>query len=185
MPGIELPPAKLDDYFIDRYEVTNKEFKRFVDAGGYRDRRYWTEKFVDRGRVLSWEEAMTRFRDKTGRPGPSTWELGDYLEGQADYPVTGVSWYEAAAYAVFVGQESSHLIPLGSGRGGMGDISSGTAEQFLRSWTCASRIVQGDWALRHVRHGRQYEGVVLERKRRKTLHRGWGMERTRLHVRRS
>ena len=75
MPGIELPPAKLDDYFIDRYEVTNKEFKRFVDAGGYRDRRYWTEKFVDRGRVLSCEEAMTRFRDKTGRPGPSTWEL--------------------------------------------------------------------------------------------------------------
>ncbi len=72
MPGIELPPAKLDDYFIDRYEVTNKEFKRFVDAGGYRDRRFWTEKFVNRGRVLPWEEAMTRFHDKTGRPGPST-----------------------------------------------------------------------------------------------------------------
>ena len=44
------------------------------------------------------------FRDKTGRPGPSTWELSNYAEGQADYPVTGVSWYEAAAYAEFVGK---------------------------------------------------------------------------------
>ena len=44
------------------------------------------------------------FRDKTGRPGPSTWELSTYAEGQADYPVTGVNWYEAAAYAEFVGK---------------------------------------------------------------------------------
>lgn len=47
---------------------------------------------------------MKRFVDATGRPGPSTWELGDYPEGQADYPVTGISWYEAAAYAEFVGK---------------------------------------------------------------------------------
>ena len=102
IPGSEQPHAKLDDYLIDRYEVTNQEFKQFVDAGGYRDPHYWIEKFADRGHVLSWEQAMTRFRDKTGRPGPATWELGDYPEGQADYPVTGVSWYEAAAYAAFV-----------------------------------------------------------------------------------
>ncbi len=102
IPGSELAHAKLDDYFIDRYEVTNKDFKRFVDAGGYRDPHYWTEKFVDHGQLLSWEQVMLRFRDKTGRPGPATWELGDYPEGQADYPVTGVSWYEAAAYAAFV-----------------------------------------------------------------------------------
>src|SRR5207247_1488727 len=39
-----------------------------------------------------------------GRPGPATWELGTFLEGQADYPVSGVSWYEAAAYAEFAGK---------------------------------------------------------------------------------
>jgi len=43
--------------------------------------------------------------DRTGRPGPATWEGGTYAEGQADYPVTGVSWYEAEAYAAFVGAE--------------------------------------------------------------------------------
>jgi hypothetical protein len=47
---------------------------------------------------------MDLFRDTTGRPGPSTWEAGHYPEGQADYPVTGVSWYEATAYAAFRGK---------------------------------------------------------------------------------
>ena len=47
---------------------------------------------------------MSFFRDRTGRSGPSTWEGGHYPEGQADYPVAGVSWYEASAYAVFVGK---------------------------------------------------------------------------------
>ena len=36
-----LPPQRLRDFWIDRYEVTNREFKRFVDAGGYRERKYW------------------------------------------------------------------------------------------------------------------------------------------------
>src|SRR5207247_9120466 len=47
---------------------------------------------------------MTEFRDATGRRGPSTWALGTYAEGQEDYPVGGVSWYEAAAYAEFAGK---------------------------------------------------------------------------------
>ena len=47
---------------------------------------------------------MTRFKDRAGRPGPATWELGNYPERQGDFPVTGVSWYEAAAYAEFAGK---------------------------------------------------------------------------------
>ena len=47
---------------------------------------------------------MAEFRDQTGRPGPATWVAGDYAGGQADFPVTGVSWYEAGAYANFVGK---------------------------------------------------------------------------------
>ena len=55
-------------------------------------------------RTVSWEEAVLEFRDTTGRPGPSTWELGTYPEGQDDWPVRGVSWFEAAAYAQFAGK---------------------------------------------------------------------------------
>src|SRR5262249_57046768 len=44
------------------------------------------------------------FKASAGRRGPATWELGTYPEGHADYPVSGVSWYEAAAYAEFAGK---------------------------------------------------------------------------------
>jgi len=94
----------LPAYWIDRYEVTNREYKAFIDAGGYRTREFWTEPFVKDGRTLSWDEAMAEFRDATGRPGPSTWELGTYPDGDDDLPVSGVSWYEAAAYAAFAGK---------------------------------------------------------------------------------
>jgi formylglycine-generating enzyme required for sulfatase activity/dienelactone hydrolase len=103
IPGLDhLPPVRLGDYLIDRTEVTNEQFKRFVYSGGYLRPELWQHSFVKDGRALSWNEAMALFRDRTGRPGPATWESGDYPEGQGDLPVTGVSWYEAAAYAVFV-----------------------------------------------------------------------------------
>ena len=86
-------------FLIDQHEVTNREFKAFVDAGGYRDRRFWKLPFVKDDRPVDWDAAVKAFVDRTGQPGPTTWEAGDFPEGQGDLPVTGVSWYEAAAYA--------------------------------------------------------------------------------------
>src|SRR5262249_14662676 len=92
------------EFQIDRYEVTNREFKEFVDRGSYRDRKFLTIPFLKDGRTQSWEQAMAQFVDQTGRPGPATWEAGNYPPGQDNYPVSGVSWYEAAAYAAFAGK---------------------------------------------------------------------------------
>ena len=103
VPG--LGAAALRPFLIDRYEITNRQFKLFVDRGGYGSREYWKQEFVQDGRRLSWEEAMQSFRDGTGRPGPSTWRLGAYPQGRDEYPVNGVSWYEAAAYAEFAGKQ--------------------------------------------------------------------------------
>jgi dienelactone hydrolase len=97
-----LGPYKLPAYYVDRYEVTNRDYQKFVDSGGYEKQQYWTEPFTQNGRTLSWSEAVAEFRDSTGRPGPSTWVAGHYPEGQADFPVSGVSWFEASAYAAFV-----------------------------------------------------------------------------------
>ena len=47
---------------------------------------------------------MAEFRDATGRPGPATWQLGTFPDGAERLPVSGVSWYEAAAYAAFAGK---------------------------------------------------------------------------------
>jgi dienelactone hydrolase len=94
----------LPGYWLSRYEVTNDQFKRFVDAGGYQKRQYWKEPIIKDGRTLSWQEAAAEFRDRTGRPGPSTWELSALPAGAENLPVAGVSWYEAAAYAEFAGE---------------------------------------------------------------------------------
>jgi formylglycine-generating enzyme required for sulfatase activity/dienelactone hydrolase len=99
-----LPVLNLPDYLLDRYEVTNLRFKEFVEAGGYEKPQYWKHKFVKDGIELSWQAAMKMFVDQTGRPGPATWKNGDFPKGQEDYPVGGVSWYEAAAYAEFAGK---------------------------------------------------------------------------------
>jgi len=97
-------PFNLPGFYLDKFEVSNKQYQDFIDKGGYDKREYWTHKFIDHGRELSWEQAMTLFRDRTGRAGPSTWEGGHYPESQADYPVSGVSWFEASAYAAFAGR---------------------------------------------------------------------------------
>ena len=116
--GLEhLPPVQLGDYLIDRTEVTNRDFKAFLDAGGYRRRELWQHPFVKDGRTLPWEGRIEPFRDRTGRPGPATWESGDYPAGQEDLPVTGVSWYEAAAYAAFVGKSLPNVYQWSARRG--------------------------------------------------------------------
>ncbi|HEX9630829.1 MAG TPA: protein kinase [Gemmatimonadales bacterium] len=104
-PGLEaLPTLDLPEYLIDRTEVTNRDYKAFVDAGGYADSTWWPTPFERDGRRVPWAEARQPFVDRTGRPGPATWELGDYPDDQDDYPVSGISWYEAAAYARFRGR---------------------------------------------------------------------------------
>jgi dienelactone hydrolase len=103
-PTSKAPSVQIDDFLIDRHEVTNEEYKKFVEAGGYHRREFWKQPFVRDGRAVSWEQAIAFFHDSTGRPGPATWEVGDYPRGHEKYPVAGVSWYEAAAYAEFAGK---------------------------------------------------------------------------------
>jgi len=96
--------VRLDDYFIDKYEVSNQEYKEFVNAGGYLKREFWTRPFVKDGRTIPWDEAVRTLVDRTGLPGPRTWSNQSFPEGKADYPVADVTWYEAEAYAAFRGK---------------------------------------------------------------------------------
>ena len=71
----------LDAYHIDRAEVTNAEYKKFVDATGRRApyvKAFWAE--------------------------PFNWSAGAYPPGRGDYPVVLVSWSDAAAYAEWAGK---------------------------------------------------------------------------------
>ena len=120
----------LGDFFIDKFEVTNRQFKKFMDNGGYQKKEYWKQEFIKDGKVLSWEEAMNEFVDASGRPGPSSWQAGVYPEGKDDYPVSGISWYEAAAYAEYAGKSLPTVSHWNQARG---KISSYLTNYFIIS----------------------------------------------------
>ena len=125
--GMGIRPTDVAPYLIDRYEVTNADYKEFVAAGAYDARVHGKGVAIEKdGAPLAWDDAMRLFVDTTGRPGPATWELGDYPAGQAQYPVAGISWYEASAYARFRGKTlptvyhwANAALPSGGGVGGL------------------------------------------------------------------
>ncbi|MDO8539430.1 MAG: protein kinase [Opitutaceae bacterium] len=102
--GSNASQPKLGTFFIDRYEVTNRQFKEFVDRGGYSNLQFWRQPFIKDGKELAAAEVMSSFCDASGKPGPATWKNGTYPKGDDDYPVSGVSWFEAAAYAESIGK---------------------------------------------------------------------------------
>ena len=150
IPGLDhLPEVALNDYWIDRTEVTNRAFKKFMDDGGYRRPELWREPFVKEGRTLSFPEAVALFRDATGQTGPATWEVGTYPSGQDDVPVSGVSWFEAAAYARWAGKSlptiyhwsraadqrlSADVVPASNFKG-KGLVAAGSSAGLTRSGT--------------------------------------------------
>ncbi len=84
--------VRVGEFCMDADEVTNLQFQEFVDGGGYANDAWWTlAPGIDR----------SHFVDSTGKPGPKGWRNGQYPEGAADFPVAGVSWYEASAYAAW------------------------------------------------------------------------------------
>ena len=104
LTGSGVDQVYLHPFYIDKFEVTNKEFKEFVDAGGYKNPQYWVEMdFIRDGVSLTLEEAQELMTDTTGMVGPAGWEVGTYIQGTEDKPVTGISWYEALAYARYKG----------------------------------------------------------------------------------
>jgi len=92
----EFPPnVWVDPVLLDRHCVSNQEFFEFVIAGGYQQPALWDAEVVS---------GLLDFVDTTGAPGPRFWVDGGYPHELASHPVVGVSWYEAAAYARWVGK---------------------------------------------------------------------------------
>jgi formylglycine-generating enzyme required for sulfatase activity len=93
--------VRIEDYFIDKFEVSNRQFKEFIDSGGYLNKRFWKYPILRSRKVVDLQEAIAGFKDRTGLPGPRTWSGGTFPAAKDDHPVTDITWYEAAAYASF------------------------------------------------------------------------------------
>jgi TolB-like protein/predicted esterase len=99
---VDIDADSVPAFYMDAFEVTNARFQEFVDADGYHRGIYWDG--LDFG-GQDWSEAVAAFTDQTGEPGPAGWERGRFRPGDENLPVTGVSWFEAAAYARFAGKQ--------------------------------------------------------------------------------
>jgi dienelactone hydrolase len=92
----DVPPglsAELQQYFIDRFEVTNDEYQQFVRNGGYANTKFWRTA-IDTKRLV----------DRTGLAAPREWMGQVPPERKGNHPVTGVSWYEADAFCASEGK---------------------------------------------------------------------------------
>ena len=78
-------PVYVDAFYMDRYLVTNAQYKVFVDANPQ-----WRKDLIP--------------RDYCDGDYLHSWNGGSYPDGKGNHPVTGVSWYAAMAYARRVGK---------------------------------------------------------------------------------
>jgi formylglycine-generating enzyme required for sulfatase activity/class 3 adenylate cyclase len=91
--GGERHQPSLPEYQIGKYPVSNAEYRCFVDAGGYSDRRWWTE--------VGWLE-VGQNQDE-----PRFWRDGRF--NRLNQPVIGLSWYECVAYCRWLSAESGRF----------------------------------------------------------------------------
>lgn len=98
--GFEFEPATYDSIpvasiYLDRTPVTNADYTRFVNAGGYGNPELWPEEVLP---------IVLQFVDRTKKPGPRDWADGKPPAGADDHPVVGICWYEANAYGIWSGK---------------------------------------------------------------------------------
>jgi iron(II)-dependent oxidoreductase len=99
----ELPPheVQVPAFRMDKYLTTNEEYARFIAEGGYERREFWSDEgwtWHEREGwqfPLYWTQLTGGWRVKT---------MFEEVELAPLHPVTGVSWYEAEAYARFMGK---------------------------------------------------------------------------------
>lgn len=90
-------------FYVDKLEVTVGDFRRFVDATGYRT----TAERDDSGQNRGWNSAQQRFRHEKGFTWRHTgWDQAD------DHPVVNVSWEDATAFTRWLSAQEGRTYRL-------------------------------------------------------------------------
>ncbi len=99
LQGINFEETQIESFSLAKNEVSNLEFQEFVDAGGYENPAYWDFPYEVGNKIYDFNSSIKLFTDKYGKLGPANWSYGKFPAGLENLPVTGISWFEARAYA--------------------------------------------------------------------------------------
>ena len=99
-PEVPAHNVKVPAFRIAKHQVTNAEYKEFVDSGAYRTKELWKELILtpDLDTDLVGFDRIELFVDQTSHLSPALWRNCKFPEGKDAHPVEGISWFEAAAY---------------------------------------------------------------------------------------
>jgi iron(II)-dependent oxidoreductase len=91
-------PVEVQPFRIAKLPVTQREFARFVDEGGYQQRSFWTDEGWQWRVATAAEQPVYWRRSKQG------WErrhFDTWVPLEPDWPMVHLNWYEANAYCRF------------------------------------------------------------------------------------
>jgi gamma-glutamyl hercynylcysteine S-oxide synthase len=94
----------VEPFHLDAAPVTNAEYARFVDDGGYARRELWSAEGWQQIGDEGWTAPMTWERDAAGAWHRTSFGTREAIADVADQPVMHVCFHEAAAYAAWAGK---------------------------------------------------------------------------------
>lgn len=116
---------EIPSFSISKYPVTNAQYAKFIEAGGYQEKRWWTESGWQ-ARELEWNE-----KTRSWQSSEASWAEPRYWNNQrwndAEAPVVGISWYEALAFCHWLTETSDAALRLSC------EIALPTEQQWQRA----------------------------------------------------